>query len=328
MCLKEATNHEENASIDVMKFILAIMVVGIHTEPFGFNIWLDRGFGIITRLCVPFFFIASSYYFYLGSKAVNKYLIRIIRLYFIWSVIYLPFDMKYLKNMHATDVLRRFLWDGNEHALWYLWGTVIATLTVCILKKVLNTRGTLVITILLLIIGCIGSTWSPLTQRIFGKVGEHIISSISFIGYRNGFIYGSVYVAVGMYIAENRNLASMRRCCIGFSVAIALLIVESLVFVVLLKTNYTILWLSVLPASYYLFNMILNIKIKMSYRVSVFMRKLSILIYVSHGIFVLILGNRLNYLNFFIVVTILSVFCGTVIICLSKKITLLKRLYQ
>ena len=50
----------ENTTIDVFKFIFSILVVGIHTEPFGWNIWLDRGFGIITRLCVPFFFVVGG----------------------------------------------------------------------------------------------------------------------------------------------------------------------------------------------------------------------------------------------------------------------------
>lgn len=50
----------ENTTIDVFKLLFSILVVGIHTEPFGWNIWLDRGFGIITRLCVPFFFIVGG----------------------------------------------------------------------------------------------------------------------------------------------------------------------------------------------------------------------------------------------------------------------------
>jgi serine/alanine racemase len=327
MCLKEVAKHEENASIDIMKLVMSFIVVGIHTEPFGFSLWLDRGFGIISRLCVPFFFIASSYYFYSSGKSVIKYVNRIIQLYFIWSVIYIPFDIEYLKNNHLTYVLRRFLWDGNEHALWYLWGTVIATLIVSLLKKVINIKGTLVVTILLFIIGCIGSTWSPLTQRIFGKVGEYLISSIGFIGYRNGLIYGAVYVAFGMYMSENKNVLLTRRCSIGFVVAISLLIVESFVFVVLLKTNYTILWLSVLPASYYLFNLVINLKIKISYNVSFFLRKLSTLIYVSHGIFLKILESRLSYLKLYIMVVLLSVIFGTVVICLSQKITILKKSY-
>jgi hypothetical protein len=41
---------KSNGAIDILKFVMAILVVGIHTEPFGFNIWLDWGFGLVTRV--------------------------------------------------------------------------------------------------------------------------------------------------------------------------------------------------------------------------------------------------------------------------------------
>ena len=58
--LKLSNNcKNSNVAIDIVKLIFAYLVVAIHTEPFGFSFWLDKGFGIITRLCVPFFFVAS-----------------------------------------------------------------------------------------------------------------------------------------------------------------------------------------------------------------------------------------------------------------------------
>ncbi|WP_420341571.1 acyltransferase family protein [[Clostridium] aminophilum] len=51
-----------NTTVDLVKLIMAFLVVCIHTEPFGFNFWLDKGFGIVTRLCVPFFFVSSAYF--------------------------------------------------------------------------------------------------------------------------------------------------------------------------------------------------------------------------------------------------------------------------
>ena len=58
---KDIIGRKTNAGIDITKLFMAILTIGIHTEPFGFDMWLDYGFGLATRFCVPFFFVASSY---------------------------------------------------------------------------------------------------------------------------------------------------------------------------------------------------------------------------------------------------------------------------
>ena len=67
--MQDVKKEQINSAIDITKLIMAVLVIGIHTEPFHANVWLDRGFGIITRLCLPFFFVASAYF---SSKAANR----------------------------------------------------------------------------------------------------------------------------------------------------------------------------------------------------------------------------------------------------------------
>ena len=113
-----------NTSIDLVKLIMAILVVGIHTEPLGFNFWLDKGFGIVTRLCVPFFFVSSAYFCW-NQNRVATTVKRMGILYIIWSILYLPFDISTLKEYTIVQLLRQFFWDGNSHALWFLCGSII-----------------------------------------------------------------------------------------------------------------------------------------------------------------------------------------------------------
>ena len=94
-----------NKSIDVVKLIMAFLVVAIHTEPFGAWFILDKAFGIFTRLCVPFFFVASSYFFFLKNGDPIHYAKRLFLLYLIWSVIYLPFDLQEMKEMTLVEIL-------------------------------------------------------------------------------------------------------------------------------------------------------------------------------------------------------------------------------
>ena len=51
----------EYHGIDIGKFLCAVLVIAIHTQPFVNNLWLDRGAGIITRLAVPFFFVSTGF---------------------------------------------------------------------------------------------------------------------------------------------------------------------------------------------------------------------------------------------------------------------------
>lgn len=314
-----------DTAVDIMKFIMSLLVVGIHTTPFGFNAWLDLGFGLVTRLCVPFFFIAGAYYFFLKERPLKNYLLRIGELYIIWSLIYLHFDINELKRMSALEILDRFLWAGNEHALWYLCGTIIGTCVVVLLRKILSEKQTFAVSVLLLIIGCIISTWSPLVSRITGIDFAEIESAI---GVRNGLFYAPAYISAGMCLAKGTfNIKSIKTSSIGFIASFLLLAAESAFFVVAMQTQYTVLWLFVLPASIFLFAFVLNTKINTESKIPIFLRKMSTLIYVSHNLFLIILGRYFSNMLLFILVSAWSIAFAAVVVFLSEKIKILKHLY-
>ena len=231
-----------NSTIDIAKLIMAILVVAIHTEPFSFNIWLDRGLGIITRLCVPFFFVAGSYFFFGSKRSIKDYITRMLSLYFLWTIIYLPFDLKEFRQIGIFHVLKRIFWDGNR-VFWYIYASVIATLIVVLLKKYLSNRAVLFISFCLLAIGCVCSTYSPVIEK-FG--GGGVITLMNFIGTRNGLFYAPAYVSLGMVISEqDSSKYNLKKNVICFCGSMILLILESILFIVVIRTGQTILWLSV-----------------------------------------------------------------------------------
>lgn len=315
-----------NCSIDVAKVIVALLVVGIHTEPFGFNIWLDRSFGIITRLCVPFFFVTSAFFCWLKEDKGNakKTILRLGILYLVWSVIYLPFDIQKFREMSFLELLRLFLWDGNGHALWYLCGSIIAIFIVNLLLNIFKPKTILIISLLFLVIGCMKSTWKPLIYNLFH------ISFPDTLGSRNGLFYGFPYMALGMNLAKDSKwkAKSFLHTMIGLFLSLTCLILESFLFVVLYKTKATILWLSVFPLSYYFFIFVYNLRIHLEKEHSLYLRKTSTLIYVSHNLFLALFTN-LHYLLLFFVVSICSILFSSVIIWLQRhpKLSFLKYLY-
>ena len=93
-------NHEEKKlqyqNIDILKYVCAILIILCHLRPFqNFSNELDLAFNnIITRVCVPMFFLITGYF--VAQKEVKNpsyikaYIKNMIPTYLVWSAIYLP----------------------------------------------------------------------------------------------------------------------------------------------------------------------------------------------------------------------------------------------
>jgi len=115
-------------AVDLLKLALALMVVGIHANPFrelGRTALLLTGDGIY-RLGVPVFLLFNGYFL---QAAVEKgrggaYLRRAVTLYVIWMLLYLPIYWSALINQNWWQNLRMLVF-GYWH-LWYLSGMAMA----------------------------------------------------------------------------------------------------------------------------------------------------------------------------------------------------------
>lgn len=306
---------QTNVAIDITKLIMAYFVVAIHTEPFGFSFWLDKGFGIFTRICVPFFFVASSYFFFLKeNNSPVKYLKRIFTLYFVWSIIYLPWDISELKSLSIGEILIKYFWIGNGHALWYLCGSIVGFSIVYFLSRLMNPSKVFIVSIIFLIIGCVKSTYAPVIESFLH------ISISDYLGSRNGLFYAFAYYALGLVIAKKENCDNdvQIRNVIGVIVSFIMLALESLMLVWIFKTESTILWISVLPLTYNFFMVVKNLHFSVREETSYFIRKISTLVYVSHCCFMYLLED-LKYGYSFIVVAFLATIFSVIVIFLSRK---------
>ncbi len=305
-----------NGMIDVMKVVLALIVVGSHTAVFGFNIWLDRCYGIVSRVSVPFFFITSAYFYWLKEKGAWRFLKRILLLYVIWCVIYLPFDWDRVRGMSLWENLVFYIWRGNTHALWYLNASAIGFLITYLLLKLLRPKTVLVIGFVFLLIGCLKSTWSPLLERLLHVRIEDWLES------RNGLFYAFPYTALGMFIAkrpgQGKNLR-IKRCAFFTVLFFLAFVAECLVFVVLLKTQNTVLWVCMFPYAGCLFLLVNNLRLSIPKQLSLRLRKISTLIFVSHGLFLILFTKLgLRHILLFLAVGASATAFSLLILRLSK----------
>ena len=121
-------------TIDQIKLVACILIVGSHCLPlfesdianFYYGQWFFRS-------CVPFFFISTGYFFaQMGKEKQKAYIKRIICIYVISAVIYLPLSTRGT----YVNTLKNIVF-GYSH-LWYLSALVIGLILVFWADKLLK----------------------------------------------------------------------------------------------------------------------------------------------------------------------------------------------
>ncbi len=123
-----------NISLDILKVILALLVVGIHTafladySALG-NYLTTEG---ICRLGVPIFVLINGFYFYniTANQKYNVWFKRILSLYLFWLFIY---GYYWFESVDGILSFLKYLLLGYAH-LWYIPGVIGAAIITIFIK--------------------------------------------------------------------------------------------------------------------------------------------------------------------------------------------------
>lgn len=121
--------------LDLMKFICAFLVIGIHTRPFQtVSDVADKLFYYnISNCAVPFFYACTGYFLIVKqqNKSVHEKIgfrvKKVLRLYVIWSIVYLPLTFcgwiieGNREPVYLLCCLRNFILVGDNFYSWALW---------------------------------------------------------------------------------------------------------------------------------------------------------------------------------------------------------------
>lgn len=131
--------NPRNCTIDLAKFIAALLVVAIHTSLFSdVNETLYFVFNeLICRLAVPFFAICTGYYLCLSinsdqSNKVWKQEWKLIKIYALWTLLYFLFlipnwiEIGYLSIPNYIGYLKSAVLIGSYFHLWYVLYVIYA----------------------------------------------------------------------------------------------------------------------------------------------------------------------------------------------------------
>jgi serine/alanine racemase len=340
---------------DLFKFICAILIIGVHTEPFAFNYWLDKGFGLITRLAVPYFFVASSYFLFRNMNftdpvnfSIKPIIRRIAVLYGMWSLIYLPLRIfTWLKtDANMGGIIIEYIGDifiyGTYSHLWFMPALILGVVLVYVLLRVFKMKSILAVSIVILSIGIMFSTYFPLTKKVLSVWHlslPFLDSEMSIFRTFPGLFYGFPYVSLGALLASQHKEIlekdNMGKWILWFSISMMVLALESLIAFKLVGSKSTILWFSQLPATAFLFIISLKSKMFIESSLSILLRKMSILIYTSHllfyrlfeALFIQSSSETFYQPMFFVAILTAAIIFSLGIIKLSTKWKVFKLLY-
>lgn len=310
----------ENLDIlDITKFILSFMVVGIHT--------LGK-FGIypMFRIAVPLFFMISSYLFFskekLNSKELKKFCIRNIKLYVFWFIVLLPVfitEGEYLKGKILFNIFKlavRIIFGSSFAASWFIMALVIGTVLIFCLRKIkIDIRIILILTFIIYALCCLNSNYRNLFEAdsiilLFNNLYPGTIY--------NGFPVSLFWISLGYYLAFRRKDYHKSKSILGLIISSVLLFVEYRMVNIFEFTVDNDCYFMLIPTGYFLFEIILKCNYKE--RNTKILRKFSTIIYCIHGSWVVVIEHYIikdmsfsNCFLKFVIVVILSLLIACLI---------------
>ena len=304
---------EKYNSLDLFKFVMALCVVAIHTNPMAdcTSTLAVLVYDTVLNCAVPFFFLVSGYL--LASKMtwpydqddslalIHEYIISMLKLYLFWSLIYLPLRLKDYVNAGcslADGIIHYFLnlvFVGGYFStefLWYLLSSIYGMLMVALcLKRRISPYGIVCIGFLVMLAGmginhvvgfesfCGLDHLAPQLSALLLK-GLEILRRLVTLTIKDGRILtGAFYLPCGMLLACKRIPSKVNAVvfCLVF-------------FACCLTDSFTLRRLLLIAVSVTLFQIVLSIKLS-DHPVYPFLRRMSRMIYFLHVLVLMVLRD-------------------------------------
>lgn len=219
--------------LDAVKFLLAVLVAQRHIVQIFFGAdsrWRILLNNWLSNLAVPVFFTIAGFFLFRklnGSEQdrgiVYRYCGRILKMYLVWSALYLPID--WYNWYHGARVvkdgvlgwLHSFLVCSTIPQLWYLPALALACFLVWQLwKNGMKRQQVLLLGACLLLAGYLMDNWYY-NQRFPAALQELLAGYRRlFVTPRNGIFYGSFYVALGLHFAKSEKRLPKEAAAAGF----------------------------------------------------------------------------------------------------------------
>lgn len=192
---------KRNITLDYLKLLLSFLVIFIHIDNETFqnsvyNHLLAEG---ISRIAVPCFFIINGYFFFENvqhKKALLAYLRKLLFLFVIWNLVYLPFW--YESFLNDTLLYKLLLIFNGYFHLWYLAALILVSILVYFINK-MNFNGKFILSCSILFFVS-GFLLQKFENRIAINASLEFIKS-DYIS-RNFLTIGFPFFYIGFYLKK------------------------------------------------------------------------------------------------------------------------------
>ncbi|MBD8348208.1 acyltransferase [Dysgonomonas sp. HGC4] len=197
--MESSTINKRNITLDYFKIGLSILIIMIHCpfvsiyapqngsilDNIGYIVGWEISYGL-TKIGVPLFFIINGYYLNITSREkTGKYLTKLVILYIVWTLLYIPWYYPYFKNDIKSLIIT--VTNGFFH-LWYLVSLIGAVIMLYFLNRIkVNKIGLIILAIALFFIGYLIQKRDP-------------YSAFEIMKYRNFLFWAFPFVTIGHLI--------------------------------------------------------------------------------------------------------------------------------
>ncbi|AJY73508.1 serine racemase VanT catalytic subunit [Paenibacillus beijingensis] len=288
-----------HGEVDRFKLIAAILVIAIHTGPFiSYSPSADFILtGIVARLAVPFFFMASGYFFFgrmKGEKAqeraaLKRFMLRIGLLYGAGFLMYLPLNVyagHFNEPWSIASLAKDIVFDGTFYHLWYLPALMTGTCIVYWLRAKTTDRYVLVVASVLYVFALLGDSYYGLAAQIgfLSSFYDHLFEWFDYT--RGGIGFAPLYIALGASAANrDEKSRSGNWYAAAFLVSMGLLLAEGIVLHEAGYPRHDSMYIALVPAVYALFRLLLT----WGGRERRFMRQASTWVYMLHPLAIVLI---------------------------------------
>ena len=307
-------HQERNYSIDLLKLILAFLVV-LHHSPSPFHDIMQP----ITTCAVPTFFMISGFLIFrkeISFKRIMKNAIRILKifcwallLYYIWF--WIRHGEPYVPNLKDICLM---VFVNNEPLsghLWYLIAYTYALIVIAILELKGKIHYLKHIAIWGLSLYFLFDIW-----HIYCKVPKYLTLVYCF---RNFFFTAIPMMYIGTTIAKYNSIRIGRKIA-----AFIIFFICALVEINSFHVNHIAdIYFFTIPLSFSLFVLFLNCKIRKPNIFTKCGEKYSLYIYILHPIIIKLLTNEFGRSTYFVggVAFVLTLLLSVLFVSLKNKIT-------
>lgn len=314
---KVESGKEQFRGVDAVKFIMAVCVIILHTHPLeGINHTLNFiTADVLGRVAVPFFFMATGFLlaqrkedgYFFERDHVKKYVYRILKLYMIWTAIYLPVII--YKNIIDSGEglrygiltsIRDFIFVGSYGHLWYLPATAVGVVAVFFLTEKIGERWSGILLFFLFLAGLLAQSYYGLLEIWTGGGGLvwdalRLLKKIM-VTSRNGIFFGSFFIYLGAWTARRYREIHLDTWMIWFGAAISVMLLgcEEVWLQRLEFVREGDMYVMLVPSAFFLLMASLRISLKKD---MVFWRKMSMNMYFIHLYFKFIYRQFLGEYN-------------------------------